>query len=128
MERVVTAGVFCAAALLVFAAVAGAETTPTPAASQAAIEEKYGTYPIAYREIITRWLGTQLLDPASAQIEWTSEPKRVELKGRDGEMFFGYIVEFKVNSRNQFGAYTGKQARKVYIRNGEVAAGGRVKR
>ena len=132
MERVVTAGVFCAAALLVFPAVAGAETTPTPtptpAASQAAIEEKYGTYPIAYREIITRWLGTQLLDPASAQIEWTSDPKRVELKGRDGEMFFGYIVEFKVNSRNQFGAYTGKQARKVYIRNGEVAAGGRVKR
>jgi hypothetical protein len=106
---------------------ARAGTTPTPAASSAANEEKYGVYPIAYREIITRWLGTQLLDPASAQLEWT-DPKRVELKGRDGEVFYGYVVEFKVNARNKFGTYTGKQARKVYIRNGEVASGGRVKR
>ncbi len=128
MKRVVLASVFCTAALLASGAVAAGETSPSPAAANVANEEKYGVYPIAYRELITRWLGTQLLDPASAQIEWTSEPKPVELKGRDGGMFFGYIVEFKVNSRNQFGTYTGKQARKVYIRNGEVAAGGRVKR
>jgi hypothetical protein len=91
------------------------------------MEQKYGSYPIAYRELITRWLGTQLIDPASAQIEWLGEPKPIEIKGRDGQPFFGYVVEFKVNSRNRFGSYTGKQARRVYIRNGEVAAGGRIK-
>lgn len=97
-----------------------------PKSPTAAAEEKYGVYPIAYRELITRWLETQLLDPASAQIEWLDDPKPIEIKGSDGRMFFGYIVEFKVNSRNRFGTYTGKQARRVYIRNGEVAAGGRV--
>ncbi|MDQ6654818.1 MAG: hypothetical protein M3Y80_03270, partial [Verrucomicrobiota bacterium] len=88
---------------------------------------KYGIYPIAWKEIITRWLGKQLIDPASAQIEWTKEPTPVQIKSRDGEPFYGYSVEFKVNSRNKFGTYTGKQSHHVYIRNGEVAAGGRVK-
>lgn len=120
----------CSAVLIIGSfPVAAQEPSPTAAIKPAAAaEEKYGVYPIAWREIITRWLGTQLLDPESAQIEWTSEPKPIEIKGRDGQPFFGYAVEFKVNSRNKFGSYTGKQTRHVYIRNGEVAAGGRVKR
>lgn len=99
------------------------------AKNQTAAEiEKYGVYPIAYRELITRWLGEQLIDPASAQIEWLGEPKPTEAKARDGDTFVGYVVDFKVNSRNKFGMYTGKQARRVYIRNGQIVSGGRVPR
>ena len=88
-------------------------------------EKKYGSYPIAYRELITRWLQTELVDPATAKIEWLGEPKTIEMKGSDGRMFVGFVVDFKVNARNKFGTYTGFQTRRVYIRNGEVAAGGR---
>ena len=99
-----------------------------PQNQTAAETEKYGVYPIAYRELITRWLGEQLIDPASAQIEWLDEPKAVVVKARDGSPFAGYVVDFKVNSRNKFGMYTGKQARRVYIRSGEIVSGGRVPR
>lgn len=92
----------------------------------AADTKKYGVYPIAYKELITRWLGEQLIDPASAQIEWLGEPKRVVAKMRGEETFAGYMVDFKVNSRNKFGMYTGKQARRVYIRSGEIVSGGRI--
>ena len=118
---------FCSVVLILGTSqIRAQEPTPSPQ-SAAAVEAKYGVYPIAYREIITRWLSTQLLDPASAEIEWTTEPKLIDMKGRDGQPFHGYVVQFKVNSRNRFGSYTGKQARRVFIRNGEVAAGERVK-
>ncbi len=84
--------------------------------------EKFGVYPIAYQVLITRWLEEQLIDPASAKIEWPSEPKRVSVKGKDGKTFVGFRVDFKINSRNKFGMYTGKQLRHVYIRNAEVFA------
>jgi hypothetical protein len=124
MIRVVIASVMCAVALVSSAPPLQAQPKVVPAAEK----EKYGVYPIAYRELVTRWLETQLIDPQSALIEWSGEPKPVEVKGRNGTVFYGYAVEFTVNSRNRFGTYTGKQARRAYIRNGEVASGGRVKR
>ena len=116
-----------AAAVLLIAAASGFSQSPTPApaAVSKANEAKYGVYPIAYREIIMRWLETQLLDAKSAKIEWLGDPQPIEMKGRDGAQFAGYVVEFKVNARNRFGTYAGSQARRVYIRNGEVAGGSR---
>ncbi|MFN2508975.1 MAG: hypothetical protein ABR589_09405 [Chthoniobacterales bacterium] len=111
----------CAAGFFVSATMMQPQTSTPPPADEA----KYGVYPIAYREIIMRWLETQLLDAASAKVEWLGEPKPVVITGRDGQPFAGYAVDFKVNSRNKFGMYTGFQARRVYIRNGEVAGGGR---
>jgi hypothetical protein len=93
----------------------GAQTpTPDP--------ERYGPYPTNYKEIVTKWLGTQLIDPDSARIEWTEEPKPADL-GRNGEHLYGYLVHFKVDARNRFGAYTGKQTHGALIRNGEVIKG-----
>jgi hypothetical protein len=111
-----------------FAGLTSAQTPDATIPSTAGDPKLYGQYPLGYQAIVTRWLGTQLIDPTSAEIEWLGEPKPVEVKGRDGAMFYGYAVEFTVNSRNKFGMYTGKQARRAYIRNGEVASGGRVKR
>ncbi|HVF71746.1 MAG TPA: hypothetical protein VM940_09060 [Chthoniobacterales bacterium] len=81
----------------------------------------HGAAPTNYQEIITNWLQTVLVDPASAQIEWISGPKpgtMPEKKG--GDPLFGYLVEFKLNSRNRFGAYTGMQKKTVLIHGGQV--------
>ena len=65
------------------------------------------------------WLNKQLIDPDSARIEWNGEPKPSDL-GTGSEAVSGYLVDFTVNARNQFGAYTGKQKHSVLIRNSEV--------
>jgi hypothetical protein len=83
----------------------------------------YGEYPKNYQEIITKWLETKLADPKSAQIEWTSAPKPADLPGPNGKRLYGYLVEFKVSSRNRFGAYTGKQKHGALIRDGNVIKG-----
>src|SRR3954453_13839071 len=84
----------------------------------------HGQYPIAYKEIIQRWIGEKLTDPNSAVIDWSGEPKPGEYKTKKGERHVGYVVDFKVNARNQFGTYTGKQLYRVVIKNGEVLWGG----
>jgi hypothetical protein len=109
---------------------ASAQTaSPSPAAEPApSIPEpdpKYGVYPMAYKELIGRWLETKLADPTSAVIDWTDAPRQGEYKTKKGDSFVGYVVDFKVNARNQFGAPTGKQKYRVVIRNGEVVWGGR---
>jgi hypothetical protein len=83
---------------------------------------RYGPYPTNYKEIIMKWLETQLIDAASARIEWNGEPKPVDL-GKNGEHLYGYVVYLKVNARNRFGAYTGMQNHGALIRNGEVIKG-----
>jgi len=80
----------------------------------------YGEYPKNYQEIITKWLGTVLVDAPSAQIEWVEPPKPGDLPDAKGKRLFGYLVQFKVNSRNRFGTYTGMQKHKALIRDGNV--------
>jgi hypothetical protein len=83
----------------------------------------YGEYPKNYQEIILKWLEAKLADPQSAQIEWTTAPKPADLPGSDGKHVYGYLVEFKIASRNRFGAYTGKQKHGALIYNGQVLKG-----
>lgn len=80
---------------------------------------RYGPYPALYKEIVMQWLNKQLIDPDSARIEWTEEPKPSDM-GKGSEAVSGYLVNFTVNARNRFGSYTGKQKHSVLIRNGEV--------
>lgn len=97
---------------------------PAPGEIELEAETKiYGQYPKNYKEIILHWLEKKLADPQSAQIEWTSEPKPAELPGPDGKRLFGYLVEFKVAARNQFGFYTGKQKHGALIKDGQVIKG-----
>jgi hypothetical protein len=103
-----------------FPALAWAEATEIEIVADPAV---YGEYPKAYQETIMKWLETKLADPKSAQIEWTSAPKPADLPGPDGKRLYGYLVEFKVSSRNRFGAFTGKQKHGALIRNGIVIKG-----
>ena len=108
---------FCGAMLFFVSNLAGQPPQGSPA--DAAL---YGAYPVNYKEIVMKWLNEQLLDVASARIDWTSEPKPVDL-GKNGEHLYGYLVTFNVNARNRFGSYTGKQQHGALIKNGEVIKG-----
>ncbi|MEN3368243.1 MAG: hypothetical protein V7609_386 [Verrucomicrobiota bacterium] len=114
-----------ALALLFLFSVAGsglvrAEITEVDVIADPAV---YGDYPKNYQEIVTNWLATKLVDAPSAQIEWVSPPKPAALPDKSGKRIFGYMVEFKVNSRNRFGAYTGMQRHGALIRDGNVIKG-----
>src|SRR5215471_14038804 len=103
----------CALALgMTFVASLNAETSSADAAP-------YGPYPTNYKEIIMQWLNKQLIDPDSARIEWDGEPRPSDV-GKGSEAVSGYLVNFTVNARNRFGAYTGKQKHSVLIRNSEI--------
>jgi hypothetical protein len=113
MRGVVSESLACVLALgMIFVGSLSAQT-PSPDTAH------YGPYPTYYKEIIMNWLNKQLIDPDSARIEWGEEPKPSDV-GKGSEAVSGYIVNFTVNARNRFGAYTGKQKHSVLIRNGEV--------
>jgi hypothetical protein len=84
--------------------------------------ERYGQYPANYKEIVMKWLDTQLIDAGSARIEWGGDPKPASLGTKDKPLY-GYLVNFRVNARNRFGAYTGMQSHGALIHNGEVIKG-----
>ena len=98
--------------------------TGTAARAQSAPADvaRYGPYPTNYKEIVMKWLNTQLIDAPSARIEWNGDPKPVDL-GTKGEHLYGYVVYFKVDARNRFGAYTGMQSHGALIRDGAVIKG-----
>jgi hypothetical protein len=81
-----------------------------------------GPYPKDYKEIVWNWLQGMLLDADSAKIEWQGDPKAADL-GKNGEHIYGWLVEFRVNSRNRFGQYTGKQPHGALIRDNQVIKG-----
>ncbi len=78
-----------------------------------------GPFPKYYKEIIYNWMKEALVDADSAKIEWGEDPKPVDI-GANGQHFYGWLVEFKVNSRNRFGAYTGKQSHAALIRDNQI--------
>ena len=113
MKAFVSGSLICALALgMIFAGGSNAQT-PTPDTA------RYGVYPIGYKDIVMQWLNKQLIDPDSARIEWSGDPKPSDM-GKGTEAVSGYLVNFTVNARNRFGAFTGKQKHSVLIRNGEV--------
>ena len=105
------------APLLIAAEPTPAESAPPEITGDPAV---YGEYPKNYKSVVLNWLADKLADFASAQVVWGDPPKPGELPGKDGQRAVGYLVEFKVNSRNQFGAYTGMQKHGALIRDGKV--------
>src|SRR3982751_2796228 len=110
------AALFMALALVTLAnPLSGAEETP-------ADPSLCGPFPKLYKEIIWNWMQRSLVDANSAKIEWDAEPQPADL-GSNGEHLYGWLVNFKVNARNRFGSFTGKQSHGVLIRDGQVIKG-----
>ncbi len=80
----------------------------------------YGAYPTNYQEIVTNWLNAALVDPKSVKVKWLGEPRPGELPVGKGQNVAGFLVDFSVNARNIFGAYTGSQKHTALIRDGQV--------
>lgn len=81
-----------------------------------------GPFPSLYKETVWNWLEQQLVDAKSAKIEWEGEPKPADLGSGENHVY-GWLVNFKINSRNQFGLYTGKQSHAVLLRDNRVIKG-----
>jgi hypothetical protein len=81
-----------------------------------------GPFPKNYKEIVWNWMQGALVDADSAKIEWQGEPKPVDL-GKNGTHLYGWLVELRVDSRNRFGQYTGKQSHGALIRDDRVIKG-----
>jgi hypothetical protein len=109
-------------ALLLCLSFAAMSVLPIRAEGPAPDASLCGPYPKLYKEIIWNWMQKNLVDASSAKIEWEGDPKCTDL-GKNGEHLYGWLVNFKVNSRNRFGAYTGKQSHGALIRDGEVIKG-----
>lgn len=97
------------------ASVACAATSETPVADASLC----GPFPKQYKEIIWIWMQSALVDANSAKIEWEGEPQCSDL-GQKSQHLYGWLVKFKVNARNRFGAYTGKQSHAALIRDGKI--------
>jgi hypothetical protein len=108
---------FCAAMLFFVCNLAGQTQQGSPANPAL-----YGPYPSNYKDIVMKWLDEQLVDVASARIEWQGDPQPTDL-GKKGEHLYGYLVQFRVNARNNFGTYTGMQQHGLLIKDGEVIKG-----
>ena len=105
--------------LFLVAGAAAPAQTPTPTPGDPAL---YGDYPTSYKLSVMKWLNDRLFHPEAARVEWESGPTPVDL-GQGGEHLYGYLVNFRINSQNQFGSYTGWQKHGVLIRNGQVIKG-----
>ncbi|MGI8431284.1 MAG: hypothetical protein ACR2MW_03205 [Chthoniobacterales bacterium] len=80
----------------------------------------YGSYPANYQEIVTAWLSSGLVDPKSVVVKWLGAPRQGQLAVTKDRQVPGYLVDFTVNARNVFGAYTGPQKHTALIHNGKV--------
>mgnify|MGYP001797299702 CR=1 FL=1 len=94
---------------------------PMPAPAQTPPPESavYGAYPVNSQDIVTAWLATALVDPKGVKVKWLADPKPGTLTVKDQKVA-GYLVDFSVNARNVFGAYTGPQKHTALIRDGKV--------
>lgn len=108
------------AILLASSTVSLAQAQPTAPPRSEVLPDSpvYGVYPIAYRDIIMKFLESRLLDAGSAKIEW-GKPQPGTISTPQGKAS-GYAVVITVNARNKFGMYTGKQKYRLLIRNGEI--------
>ena len=107
---------FLVAVALLALALSSSAQNPSPPPPNAV----YGAYPGNYQEIVTAWLNASLVDPNSVKIKWLGEPRPGELTVAKNQKVSGFLVDFTVNARNVFGAYTGAQKHTALIRDGQV--------
>ena len=85
---------------------------------QAVRNADYGPYPKNYQQLIRQRLDGTLLDARSAQIRFTTPPRKVYQLSRapyklNGRAYYAVCVE--VNAKNAYGGYTGWQTKRYSI-------------
>ena len=90
---------------------------------QAVRNADYGPYPKNYQQLIRQRLDGTLLDARSAQIRFTTPPRKVYQLVRvpyklDGRAYYAVCVE--VNAKNAYGGYTGWQTKMFRFKNNTI--------
>lgn len=92
----------------------------TPISPKDIANADYGSPPKDYKKVIEKEIGTQLLDPYSAQYEF-SQPSKGYTKASPlfgTSQVFGYKVCGTVNAKNRMGGYVGRVPFFTLFRNG----------
>ncbi len=107
-------------ALLLSLCLIGTVLTAAPVTETTPVDPALcGPFPKLYKEIVWNWMQRSLVDANSAKIEWAEDPRPADL-GTNAQHLYGWLVHFKVNARNRFGSYTGKQSHAALLRDGQV--------
>ena len=90
---------------------------------QAVRNADYGPYPKNYQQLIRKRLDGNLLDARSAQIRFTTPPRKVFQLSRapyklNGRAYYAVCVE--VNAKNAYGGYTGWQTKMFRLKNNTI--------
>ena len=90
---------------------------------QAVRNADYGPYPKNYQQLIRQRLDGTLLDARSAQIRFTTPPRKVYQLSRapyklNGRAYYAVCVE--VNAKNAYGGYTGWQTKMFRFKNNTI--------
>jgi hypothetical protein len=110
-----------AATSIALASLAGCQSLPLTREEIAALD--YGPRPEEYEKIVRDYLGTRLVDPDFALIEFKAGPKPLyqrETILRDRR--YGWAVCVMINDKDRRGAYEGFHPTVLYIREGKVVA------
>ena len=92
---------------------------------QAVRNADYGPYPKNYQQLIRQRLDGTLLDARSAQIRFTTPPRKVYQLSRapyklNGRAYYAVCVE--VNAKNAYGGYTGWQTKFYRFEYGAISS------
>ena len=90
---------------------------------QAVRNADYGPYPKNYQQLIRKRLDGNLLYARSAQIRFTTPPRKVFQLSRapyklNGRAYYAVCVE--VNAKNAYGGYTGWQTKMFRFKNNTI--------
>ncbi len=90
---------------------------------EALAKADYGEYPANYEQVVKEGFGSRLKDPYSAVYSFKSGPRKGWAQdglAYGGKVFYGYIVEVKINAKNSYGGFIGEQTYFAFIRDGRM--------
>lgn len=82
----------------------------------------YGFYPTDYKEMVQRYIDDNFYDPYSVKDLEINQPVKYFVQEPPllgGRRYFGYLVSFCCNAKNQMGGYAGKTWKHLLARDGE---------
>jgi hypothetical protein len=103
-------------AMGVAALMAGCAVAPNDTEFAAA---DFGQYPANFDTVISRYHDTVMKDPESVRIKYLDAPQKGYSFAHRAPVY-GYRVCATVNSKNNFGGYTGAHVTTILIRNDRV--------
>ena len=83
----------------------------------------YGKFPENSKEIVTKYISSNLIDPYSAVFSGWQGPSKgwyADYWGKN--ISFGYRVCVQVNAKNRMGGYTGQKLYFIFFRDGNIVA------